>query len=139
MTIHRSDKQNATQVHAGPASAHDADPVRPMTSSDDECFDVIAVDNAAAHQSQWRLVGRYPGLPLALRARVEDVLALLVINDGWLIRAEHLIVGPGMRGPATVSAYVSEIGADPASDRVPDPFDLEGSRRWLLHAHGLDS
>ncbi len=85
----------------------------------------------------WRKLGRYCDLETAVRARVEDVLQQLAANDGWLINAQHLIIGPGHDGPATVHNYVSEIGADPADDRVPTPHNEPALRRWLLSAHSL--
>lgn len=88
-------------------------------------------------QGAWRYLGHHPDLDATLRARVEDVLAQLAANDGWLIQVEHLIVGPGPDGPATISCCVSELGADPRSDRIPAPFDLSGARRWLLATHQL--
>jgi hypothetical protein len=85
----------------------------------------------------WRRVGRYADLEATLTARVEDVLAQLQANDGWMVVAEHLVIGPGPAGPASLSSFVTEIGADPHSNLVPDPFDLDGSRRWLLAANEL--
>lgn len=85
----------------------------------------------------WRRVGRYRDLDAAVRARVEDVLAQLEAHDGWLVFTEHLVFGPGPGGPASVFSYATEIGADPSSDRVPEPFNVEGTRRWLLAAHDL--
>lgn len=85
----------------------------------------------------WRHLGRYPDLETAVRARIEDVLAQLAANDGWLINAQHLVIGPGLDGPGTLHCYVSEIGADPADDRVPSPHNEPALRQWLLSAHCL--
>lgn len=85
----------------------------------------------------WRDLGRFCDLETAVRARVEDVLAQLAANDGWLITAQHLVIGPGHDGPATLYPYISELGADPASDRVPSPHNEPAMRRWLLAAHAL--
>lgn len=39
--------------------------------------------------------------------------------------------------PATVYCCMTELGADPTSDLVPDPFELDATRSWLLAAHAL--
>lgn len=85
----------------------------------------------------WRHLGRHRDLEAAVRARVEDVLAQLNANDGWLINAQHLIVGPGADGPATLHSYISEVGADPGDDTVPSPHNEAAVRTWLLAAHSL--
>ncbi len=85
----------------------------------------------------WRTVGRYCDLETAVRARVEDTLQQLAHNDGWLTTAQHLIIGPGHEGPATLHNYITEIGADPADDHVPSPHNEPALRRWLLSAHSL--
>lgn len=102
-------------------------------------YQLIALTHARAADRSvgWRHLGHHPHLEAALRARVEDVLAQLAANDGWLISAEHLIIGAGPDGPATVFGHVTEIGADPASDRIPDPHNEAGARAWLLAAHRL--
>jgi hypothetical protein len=82
----------------------------------------------------WRRVGSYPDLDSALRAQVDDVVAQLAGNDGWLVTCEHLIIGPGPDGAVRVAGAVTELGADPASDRVPAPYDELDTRRWLLSA-----
>lgn len=99
-------------------------------------YEVIAISSRLAPGS-WRSVGHYADLDQAIRARIEDVLAQLLSNDGWLVTSEHLVIGPGIDGPATVHCCMTEIGADPASNRVPDPFNLDATRGWLLAAHGL--
>ena len=78
----------------------------------------------------WRSVGRYPDLDQAVRARIEDVLAQLVTN-GWLVTAEHLVIGPGADGPATVYCCMTELGADPTSD-LPSPGPLRARRHPQL-------
>ena len=105
------------------------------TTKTDLPYEVLALGDGP--REAWRRVGRYPHLEAALTARVADVLAQLEANDGWLVFAEHLVIGPGPSGPASVFGYATEVGADPGSSRVPDPFDLEGTRRWLLAAHDL--
>ncbi|MCW2599479.1 MAG: hypothetical protein JWM02_1308 [Frankiales bacterium] len=99
-------------------------------------YEVIALSDRFA-PGAWRSVGHYPDLDQAVRARIEDVLQQLQGNDGWLVTAEHLVIGPGQDGPATVHCCMTEIGADPASNRIPDPFNLDATRSWLLAAHGL--
>lgn len=85
----------------------------------------------------WRRVGSYPDLDTTLRAHVEDVLEQLAANDGWLVCREYLIIGPGPDGRTRVTSAVTEIGADPSSHRVPDPYDEPTTRRWLLAAASL--
>ena len=85
----------------------------------------------------WRLLGHHEDLETAVRARIEDVLEQLALNDGWLINSQHLIVGPGVDGPATLHSYVSEVGADPGDDKVPSPHNEPALRHWLLNAHSL--
>ena len=82
----------------------------------------------------WRRVGSYPDLDSALRAQVDDVVAQLAGNDGWLVTCEHLIIGPGPDGSVRVAGAVTEVGADPGSDRVPAAYDELDTRRWLLSA-----
>ena len=85
-----------------------------------------------------RQVGRYRSLDAALHGRVDDLLEQLAANDGWLITAEHLIVGPDADGHTAVSNYVTQIGSDPGNERVPLPYDPGATRQWLLAAHQLD-
>lgn len=85
----------------------------------------------------WRHVGAYADLETTLRARVDDVMAQLEAADGWLVTCEHLVIGPGPDGATRVASHVTQLGADPASDRVPDPHDGSAARRWLLAAHQL--
>src|SRR4051812_38372351 len=86
----------------------------------------LARPRSAAPALGWRHLGHYPALDDALRARVTDVLEQLAANDGWLVTVEHLVIGPGPDGPATVLGHITEIGADPAEDRVPDPYNEAG-------------
>jgi hypothetical protein len=86
---------------------------------------------------RWRRVGGYPDLDSALRAQVDDVLAQLAANDGWLVTCEHLIIGPGPDGQPRIAGAVTEVGADPASDHVPAPYDEADTRRWLLASASL--
>jgi len=98
-------------------------------------YEVLALGSGAG--ASWRRVGRYQDLDAALAARVEDVLAQLQANDGWVVFTEHLVIGPGPAGPASVHSYATRVGAERTSDRVPDPANLDDSRRWLLAAHDL--
>ena len=108
-------------------------------AEDDLPFTLIAMTSPSAIEPRThaRQVGQFPSLKAALRGRVNDVLAQLAANDGWLITAEHLIVGPGDPPRAEVYRYVTQVGSDPGSDRVPLPYDPEATRRWLLAAHQL--
>lgn len=85
----------------------------------------------------WRHLGHHPDLESAVRTRIEDVLEQLALNDGWLINAQHLVIGPGVDGPATLHSYVTEVGADPGDDKVPSPHNEPALRQWLLTAHSL--
>jgi hypothetical protein len=132
-----------------PAAANAQDGAVPDPDPDPETGEVMT-NTAAPYQLlalkisrsdasfvAWRRLGRYRDLETAVRARVEDVLQQLAANDGWLINAQHLIIGPGHDGPATVHSYISEVGADPGDDRVPTPHNEPALRRWLLSAHSL--
>jgi hypothetical protein len=90
-----------------------------------------------AARAGWRHLGAYADLETTLRARVEDVMAQLEAADGWLVTCEHLVIGPGPDGATRVVPHVTQLGADPATDRVPDPHDGPATRRWLLAAHQL--
>ena len=83
----------------------------------------------------WHLVGRYVEFDDAVAARIEDVLARLEANDGWLITIEHLIVGPDLDGSVGVWPQTTSLGADPSSDRIPDPYDRSAWRQWLRQTH----
>ena len=108
-----------------------------MTIADPAPYRLFAVTTVGAESGPvgWRYRGHYADLQAAVLARVEDVLAQLAASDGWLINTEHLIIGPGHDGPATLHLYVTELGADPDSDRVPSPHNEPAMRRWLLSAH----
>lgn len=83
----------------------------------------------------WRVVGRYLDYPSAQRAHVDDVLAQLDGNDGWLITCEHLLIGPDLDGSIGCWAQLVSVGADPSSDRIPDPYDRAGWQQWLECTH----
>ena len=100
-------------------------------------YEVVALLLDDQGQCGWRRLGRYPHLHAAVTARVADVMRQLTGNDGWLVRAEHFIIGPGPDGPATLVSCLTEIGADPASHRGAEAFDATATESWLLAAHGL--
>jgi hypothetical protein len=83
----------------------------------------------------WRIVGRYPDYPSAQRAHVDDVLAQLDGNDGWLLTCEHLLIGPDLDGSIGCWPQLVSVGADPSSDRIPDPYDRAGWQHWLECTH----
>lgn len=83
----------------------------------------------------WHLVGRYVDFDAAVAGRIDDVLERLEDNDGWLVTCEHLIVGPDLDGSVRVWPQVASLGADPSSDRIPDPYDREAWRGWLEQSH----
>jgi len=111
----------------------------PTPTRIDANYQLIALGRpkAAPPTLAWRHLGHYPALDEALQARVDDVLAQLAANDGWLVTVEHLVIGPGADGPATILGHITEIGADPNDDRVPDPYNEAGARRWLMAVHDL--
>jgi hypothetical protein len=103
-------------------------------------YQLLAIPTAAARDDArggWRHVGCYHDLETTLRARVDDVMAQLEASDGWLVTCEHLVIGPGPDGATKVASHVTQLGADPARDRVPDPHNGPATRRWLLAAHKL--
>jgi hypothetical protein len=104
------------------------------TANRDVRLVALSRDGAAG---RWRDLGSYPDLDSALLARVEDVLAQLAANDGWLITCEHLVIGHDAGGVPTVASHVTQLGADPASDAIPAPHNEPETRRWLLAASGL--
>jgi hypothetical protein len=99
----------------------------------------VVLAPAARAADGWRLVGRYPTYDDAVHACIDDVIAQLEANDGWLITCDHLIVGPGSGGDTGCWPHVSRLGADPGSDRVPAPYDRAAWRSWLVSTHGLDA
>jgi hypothetical protein len=84
-----------------------------------------------------RPVGAYPTYEAALLARIDDVIDQLRANDGWWLRIDHLIVGPGVDGADTDHPLCTGLGVDPAMDRVPVEQDLTDARRWLMFAHDI--
>jgi hypothetical protein len=80
-------------------------------------------------------VGEYDTYPAALQARADDVIEQLDANDGWWLRVEHVIVGPGLLGAATEHPFCTELGVDPATGRLPTPVDLDDARCWLADLH----
>jgi hypothetical protein len=110
-----------------------------MTSHTGAPYQLLALSSAPRDRpaAPCRHLGSYVDLEAGVRARVEDVLRQLAANDGWLIQAQHLIIGPGHDGPATVRCYISGVGADPADDQVPSPHNEPALRDWLLSAHSL--
>ena len=66
-----------------------------------------------------------------------DIEARLEQNDGWLLTCEHLIVGPDLDGSINCWPYLVSLGADPASDRVPAPYDRDDWKQWLERTHQL--
>lgn len=98
-----------------------------------DVFAVLALQAGAC--ASWRLVGRYGDFDTAVAARIEDVLSQLEANDGWLITADHLIIGPDLDGSIGMWPQTSSLGADPGSDRIPDPYDRASWRQWLQQTH----
>ncbi len=82
-----------------------------------------------------RFVGEYPTYAEALAARGSDTFTELVANDGWWLRIEHVIVGPGLDGPATVHPFCTELGVDPHRTVGPTPDDLVDAHGWLTALH----
>lgn len=82
-----------------------------------------------------QLVGDYDTYSVALRARRDDVIDQLAANDGWWLRVEHIIVGPGVLGATTEHPFCTELGVDPAGGALPTPLDLDDARQWLANLH----
>ena len=114
-----------------PSSATDAGPDIPSEGVPQ--FLVLALQSGTA--IGWRLVGRYLDYPSAQRAHVHDVLAQLDGNDGWLLTCEHLLIGPDLDGSIGCWPQLVSVGADPSSDRIPDPYDRAGWQQWLECTH----
>jgi hypothetical protein len=108
-------------------------------ADDDPSFTLIAIMSPTPidARTQCRRVGTFASLTAALHGRVDDVLEQLAANDGWLVTAEHVIVGSGEGIRAEVYSYVTQVGSDPGGHRVPLPYDPKATRRWLLAAHQL--
>lgn len=135
--IHNLPARRPRAMDAVDGAVMQTSPGEVMTSRGVAPYQLLRVSVARGDEpaAACRNLGRYDDLEAAVRARVEDVLRQLAANDGWLVHAEHLIIGPGEEGPATVHHYISGVGADPADDRVPSPHNEPALRRWLLSAH----
>ncbi len=81
------------------------------------------------------VVGDYDTYAAALHARADDVIEQLEANDGWWLRVEHVIVGPGLLGATTEHPFCTELGVDPATGTLPTPLDLDDARHWLADLH----
>ena len=81
------------------------------------------------------VIGTYPTYADAVAARADDVYAQLVHNDGYRLRVEHHIVGPGDDGPESVYPWCTELGVDPDRPRPPTQEDLDDDRRWIDAVH----
>jgi hypothetical protein len=101
--------------------------------SDVRPFAVLAL--CPDEEAGWQLVGRYPDFDAAIEGRIEDDLTQLEANDGWLTTCDHLVVGPDLDGSFGVWPQTTSLGADPGSDRIPDPYDRDAWRQWLLQTH----
>lgn len=93
-------------------------------------YDLIAVTDGARQR-----IGRYDRYDDAVAARGRDVLAQLAAQGGWWTRAEHVIVGPGVRGSRTEHGFCTELGVDPGRDRAPTAADMDEARVWLETLH----
>lgn len=98
---------------------------------------VLVLAFEATGATSWRTVGRYADYGAATRAHIDDTLDQLERNDGWLLTCEHLLIGPDVDGRISCWPQVVSLGADPRSDRVPDPYDRQAWATWLEHIHGL--
>ena len=99
--------------------------------SDELPYELLAVPAGAGEAAEQR-IGRYGTYDAALRARDDDVLDQLAARGGWYTPIEHVIVGPGLRGPRTAHRHATALGVDPAAGRVPSPDDLDDARSWLI-------
>ena len=71
----------------------------------------------------------FPDFKAALNARDDDVLAQLSARPAPPREINHVIIGPGAKGPRTVHPLVSFVGADVA-DNSPD-LELADTAEWL--------
>jgi len=86
-------------------------------------------------ENESSFIGEYETYTAALRARMNDVLDALDANNGWWLRVEHVIVGPGLLGATTEHPFCTELGVDPACGTLPTRVDLDEARRWLDALH----
>ena len=95
-------------------------------------YELIAVDG----DIPLRQLGDFTDYSGAERALVEDILQILTANEGWRVRVEHQIIGPGRDGPRTIHRACAELGTHRADSVVPEPVDVDEVRCWL-HGHGV--
>jgi len=81
------------------------------------------------------VIGTYPTYADAVAARCADVYAQLVDNNGYWLRVEHHIVGPGDNGPRSIYPWCTELGVDPDRLYPPSQEDLDDDRNWLATVH----
>lgn len=74
-------------------------------------------------------LGEFPDFDAALAARDADVLTQLQARPAPRREITHLIVGPGLAGPATQHPVITFAGVD-VDDPNPDA-ELAETRRWL--------
>lgn len=90
------------------------------------------IDRLGARPAGARL-GEFDDFDVALTARDDDVLAQLHARPAPRREISHLIVGPGVAGPATEHPMITFAGVD---DNEPDPAaELAQIRRWLTALH----
>jgi hypothetical protein len=82
------------------------------------------------------LLGTYRSFEAALQARDADVIRQLEAAGGWYLLIEHLIVDPGLRGPATMPPLATALGVDPSRPEPPNQHDLVDTQHWLAVIHG---
>lgn len=90
---------------------------------------------AIAASDPARVIGEFATYQGALAARGEDVFDQLAANQGWWLRVEHHIVGPGTEGAATVHPFCTELGVDPHREQPPGLDDLADAYAWLASLH----
>jgi hypothetical protein len=88
-----------------------------------------------AEEAGLRLLGAHRSFEVALQERDADVIRQLEDAGGWYLLVEHLIVGPGLRGPWTVHPLITALGVDPAREDAPDAADLADACHWLAAIH----
>ncbi len=83
--------------------------------------------------SPGRPLGAYADFASALAERDQDVIRQLDAAGGQPVVITHLIVGPGLRGPATVHPVTSSVGQ---RGRVGDlSVLLADTAHWLATIH----
>lgn len=83
----------------------------------------------------WQFLGRFASYEAALLVRDEDVVRQLIEAGGWYVEVDHVILGPGLRGPETEHRLAAGVGIPPGPGTQPTQSDLDQTRHWLAQLH----